>query len=144
MRRFTRCISIMLVVVMLCGTTVFATENANQRSSSYFWGSGTYLHKTSETTFEAWFDVAATHSMLKLGASSVQIQRSSDGENWTTMRTYSMTSYPNLICENTVAHTSYVTYTGTSGYYYRAMFMLYAKDSSGTGYMPRYSEVIKL
>jgi len=144
MKRFTKCICFLMVCVMLLGTTAYAAEDITPRSSSYFWGSGTYLNKTSGNTFEAWFDVVATHSMLKLGVSTVKIQQSLDGESWTTVKTYSMASYPDLVCDNTIAHAGYVTYTGTSGYYYRAAFTLYAKDSSGVAYMPRYSEVIRL
>ena len=70
--------------------------------------------------------------MDELGASEIKIQRSSDGVNWTTMKTYTKESYSNLICENTGSHAACVSYTGTAGYYYRAKITLYAKKGTGS------------
>ena len=138
MKRFMRCVSVILVVIMLFATTAFAVE---PRGSYYFMCSSVYLYRQNSTdrTFEAWFDVTGTHSMYKIGAQLLKIQRSSDGENWTTMKTYRMEDYPEMICENTFQHDYCFTYTGTSGYYYRTYVELYAEDSSGTGEWYKYS-----
>lgn len=144
MKRFTRCVCMLLAAVMLMTTPAFATENVDARASNFFWSSSVYLYKTSEVTFQAWFEVAALSTMDELGASVIKIQRSSDGENWSTMKTFTKESYSNLICENTGTHASYVTYTGTAGYYYRAYIILYAKNSSGRAEMYRYTSSIKL
>lgn len=82
--------------------------------------------------------------MTELGASIIKVQRSSDGANWTTMKTFYKEDYSQMICTNTVCHAAYVTYTGTRGYYYRAYIELYAKNSSGTGIMPEYTSTIQL
>ena len=139
MKRFVRCICILMAAVILLTTPAFAAESVQPRSSSFFSGSSVYLYKLSGASFQVWFDVLATHSMEILGASTIKVQRSSDGETWTTMKTFRMGSYPQMICENTAWHADCVTYTGASGYYYRAFIILYAKDSSGTGEMYRYT-----
>lgn len=138
MKRFMKCLSLVLVMAMLIPTTTMAVE---PRGSYYFMCSSVYLYReqAADRTFEVWFDVTATHSMEKLGASVIKVQRSSDGENWTTMRTYTKESYSQMICEDTIRHAACVTYTGTSGYYYRAYIELYAEDSSGTGEWYKYS-----
>lgn len=139
MRQFVKCVCLMLAMVIILAVPAQA---ADARSSSFFTRSSVYLYETSGTTFQAWFEVTAVRTMDKIGAKEIKIQRSSDNENWTTMKTYSMDDYSNMICENTVGHAACVTYTGTSGYYYRAYITLYAKDSTGTGTWTRYTSSI--
>ena len=144
MKRFSRLICMMLAVVMLLAVPAAAAENAEPRASSFFGSTDVYLYKTSSTQFQAWFEVSALYPMDKVGASEIKIQESSDDENWTTVKTYTMDSYSNLICENSGAHASYVTYTGTTGKYYRAKITLYAENSTGFGERIRYTSSILL
>ena len=104
--------------------------------------SSAYLYMTSETTFEAWFDVTATKIMEEVGAKEICIQRSSDDEDWNTIRTFTMEDYPNLICEDTNGHVSYVSHGCLRGYYYRAKIKLYAYDGVGTGVWTRYTDSV--
>ena len=137
MKRFVRRICLLLSLVLLLALPAQAAGNA--RTSQFFTASAVYLHKTSSKAFEAWFEVTAPRTMDKIGASEIKIQRSTDDENWTTVATYSMSSYPSLIREDWVGHDACVSYTGSSGYYYRAYYKLYAKDESGTANWARYS-----
>ena len=139
MKRFSRMVSLLLAVVMVLAVPVAATENENARASSFFGSSDVYLYQVTSTKFEAWFEVTALGGMDKLGASEIKIQESSDGENWTTVKTCTMSNYSNLICNNTASHASYVSYTGTVGKYYRAKITLYAENSTGTGAWIRYT-----
>ena len=143
MKRATRCICLLLVVVICLSSTVLAAETT-PKASSYFWSNSVYLHKTSDTTFQAWFDVRCIGIMEEVGASVIKIQRSLDGVNWTTMQTYTKESYSNLIDTNTSTHAACVSYTGTEGYYYRAYIELYAKNESGRAYLPRYTSSMQL
>lgn len=142
MKRFVKGICLILSLAMLLALPAQAVETADTRSSSFFIASSVYLYETSDTTFQAWFDVTGVRIMDKIGAKEIKIQRSSDNENWTTMRTYSMEDYASLICENTSTHSACVTYTGTRGYYYRAYIKLYAKDETGTATWSRYTSSI--
>lgn len=144
MKRFIRCICLILVAVTLMTTPAFAAESVSARSSSFFACSSVFLWKTSDTTFEVWFDVTCLHIMEKTGASVIKVQRSGDGTNWTTMKTYKMADYPELICENTATHVGCVSYTGTCGYFYRAIITLYAKNSSGIGEVTEYTDSLRL
>ena len=137
-------VSLLLAVVIILAIPAAALENENARASSFFMSSDVYLYKTSSTKFQAWFEVTALGRMEKLGASEIKIQESSDGENWTTVKTCTMANYSNLICENTGLHGSYVSYTGTAGRYYRAKITLYAKDGTDTGTWIRYTSSIQL
>lgn len=142
MKRFVKYVCLLLSLSLLLTIPVMAAEMPDGRSSNFFGSSSVYLYKTSSKTFQAWFDVTAVRTMDKLGASRIKIQRSTDDENWSTVKTCTMDSYGNLVCDNTASHMSYVTYTGSSGYYYRAYIELYAKDEVGTGYWDRYTSSI--
>ena len=143
MKRVSKLICIVLSLVMLLTIPAYAAEAGDSRASNYFSNSAVYLYKTSNNTFQAWFEVTCVRTMDKVGAKEIKIQRSTDNQNWSTVATYSMNDYSNLICENTVGHAACVTYTGTSGYYYRAYYNLYAKDNdTGTGTWGRYSSSI--
>ena len=144
MKRFSRIVCMLLAVVMVFAAPAAAIENENSRASNFFMSSDVYLYQTTSTQFRVWFEVSALGGMDKLGASEIKVQRSSDNENWTTMKTYTMDSYSNMICENTGAHASYVTYTGQTGYYYRAKITLYAENSSGFGEWDRTTSSILL
>ena len=82
--------------------------------------------------------------MDELCASSIRVQRSADGSNWETMRAYEPGVYTQMICENTSFHCSYVSYTGTPGYYYRAYVTFYARNSTDYGKLYQYTQTILL
>lgn len=134
---------VMAMVTMLAIPTK-AVEPGNTRDSTYFLASRVYLSKTSDTTFEAWFDVSATRTMDELGASSITIQKSYDGVTWESMITYTKESTPKLICANTGLHGACVRYAGTTGRYYRAKIVLYAKDGANFAEMIEYTRTLQL
>lgn len=143
MKRFIKCISLFLSLVMLLTIPAYAVEPDNSRASNYFRSSAVYLYETSNTTFQAWFDVTCVRTMDKVGAKEIKIQRSTDNENWTTVATFSMNDYySTLISENIGYHVACVNYTGTRGYYYRAFYRLHAEDETGTATWSRYSSSI--
>lgn len=144
MKRFTRFICFFLILATVLAVPVSAAENATPRGSDYFGSFLAYLYKTSSTSFEAWIEVSAVKTMDELGASSILIQRSSDNENWTDMYTYKKDLYPNLIGEDTGWHDAHVTYSGSTGYYYRAKVWFYAKKDSGTAYYSYTTDSIQL
>lgn len=144
MKRFIRCVSLVLAIVTALAVPAYAVGDADPRASNYFAASSTYLWKTSSTTFQVWFDIDAVGKMDELGASEIKVQRSSDGVSWTTMYTYTKELYPHLIIEDTSSHYGYVTYTGSTGYYYRARVTYYAKKGSGTGEIWEYTSSMKL
>ena len=131
MKKFTQCICILLVCVMMFTTTAFAAEVAEPRASDYFVGSSVYFWHTSGNNYEIWFDVTGKGTMAELGTSKIQVQRSTDESNWTTVRTYYKEDYSQMTDDNTVGYANCVPFTATTGYCYRAIVTLYAKNSSG-------------
>lgn len=119
-------------------------DTGNDRGSLFFGSSSVYIWITSENSFEVWFDVGAMSTMQKLGASSIKVQKSTDGGSWVTMYTYTMDRYSNMVATNVAHHASCIEYIGTPGCSYRAIVVLYAQNSRGTGEMTAYTAVKQL
>lgn len=145
MKRFTQIICIVLVLAMALTTTAFATESMNSRASNYFAASSVYFWRVSGSQYQIWFDVTSVSGMSELGASQITVERSTDLVNWEYVTTYYKSSYPQMTTKTTtVSYANYVTFYPTDGYAYRAIVELYAKNNSGTGYMPEVTEILDL
>ena len=139
MKRFLSIICLLVSLSLIAPTAALAVE---YRSSDYFMCDSCYLNEASGTTFEVWFDVTSVRTMDELGVSVIKVQRSSDKSAWTNMKTFTKENYSQMIGTNTADHSDYVSYSGTSGYYYRAYVKFYAKKGSGMATLDRYTETI--
>lgn len=144
MKRFIRLISLTLALVMAMAFPAYAAEKAETRASVYFTRTSVYLYKLTANSIEIWFEAAGTGIMDEIGAYKVEVQQSTDSANWTTVKVYTKDRYTYMTDFNTGIHIDYVTYVGVRGYYYRAIITLYARDSSGSGYLFEYTETMKL
>ena len=144
MKQFTKCICILLVCVMMFTTTAFAAETVEPRGSNFFAASSVYFWNTTGLNYQIWFDVTAKGTMTELGASEIVVQRSTDERNWTTVRTYYKENYYQMTNDNTFSYANCVPFTATAGYSYRAIVMLYARNSSGSGYMQETTALLDL
>jgi len=142
LKRITKCVCFCLIAALLVAMPVCATENVMPKASNYFMRTSVYTEQTTGRTFQVWFDVTAVGVMDELGAKSVRIERSTDNANWETVTTFSKDVNRGMICENTGTHISYVSYTGSAGYYYRAYVTLYAKDGNSTAELYKYTTPI--
>lgn len=132
MNRIIKMVSFVLACVMLVALPASAAE-ISPYASNYFMAHGANLEEVSSSSFEVWFTVTAVGTMTKLGVNYIDIERSSDGVNWSVVKTYTKESYSNLVASNTYYHSGHVTYTNKqSGYQYRAYVDFYAKNSAGT------------
>lgn len=140
MKRLTRFVCFALIAAMLLATPAHAAFPQNARASQYFVSSSVYLDTVSGNTFDVCFRVTATGIMDELGASVIIIQRrASESDPWKPVSYYYPSSYPQMIDYGQGTHAASVRFYGSAGYEYRAFVELYAKDSSGEGYMPAYA-----
>lgn len=139
MKRFVKCICLLLAMSIMMAVPVCAAENPSIRGSNFFMASSVYLEPIGGRGFQVWFDVTAVGMMDELGAKTIKIQRSTDNASWETVSTYSKGTYTNMTSYNTATHISYITFYGSAGYYYRAYVELYAKDGNGTAVDVRYT-----
>lgn len=140
MKKLIKILCFCMAAVMLFSTTAFAAEG---RASNFFAMTSTYLERTSGSSIDIWFDVCGVEIMDEIGVREIRLQRSTDRSNWTTIKTYKMADYPEMICEDTAGHADYLTYSNaSSGYYYRAYVLFYAKNSRGIGEFADYTATI--
>ena len=139
MNRFVKVICLILIFVMCLAIPVGAEEIAPY-ASNYFGSYRTFLGAETSTSFQVWFTVTAVREMDKLGVDYIDIERSSDGSNWTTVKTYDADDYSDLMTTNTSSHSGHVTYSQKqSGYQYRAYVHFYAKDGNNSGVFGAYA-----
>lgn len=143
MKRLIKCMCLLLVCMSVLVIPVSA-ESRSMEASSYFFRTSAYLNELSGTSFEVYFEVTAVDGMDKLGASVIKVQRSEDDENWETVHTRKKGSYTGMAASDTGDHNYSFTYTGTSGYYYRAYVEFYAKKDNGEAFLDYYTESIHL
>ena len=145
MKRLSQIICIILVFAMVFSTTAFAAEVTVPRASNFFAGSSVYFWHVSGNQYQIWFDVTAVGGMDELGTSKITVERSTDLVNWTPVKTYYKSSYPQMTTTTgTGCYVNYVTYNATTGYAYRAVVQLYAKNSTGSAYMTEVTDVLDL
>lgn len=129
MKRFTQCVCIILVLSVILAAPA-AAATFEQRGSDYFMRYSVFIDEVSSSKFDVWFDVTAVQTMDVLGVKEIQVERSSNMDYWTTMKTYDMDDYSQMTANSTFQHEGYVSYNYLSGYYYRAVVVLYAKRGS--------------
>lgn len=143
MKRFINIVCVLMALVCFLSVPVFADEGSTY-SSVFFAAYDSFLRNPSGTIIRIWFDVMGNGTMDEIGASTIVVEQSSDGVQWTAVKTFLKEDYPRMIATDTAFGYNYVVYSGYSGYYYRAYVEFYAKNSRGTGYISDYSEVIYL
>jgi len=145
MKRFSQIVCVVLVFATVLGTSAFAAEPVEPRGSNYFMSSSVYFWHVSGSQYQIWFDVTAKDLMNELGASQIVVERSTDLVNWSPVKTYYKSIYSQMTTKTTTAsYDNYVTYYPTSGYAYRAIVTLYAKNSSGYGEMDEQTAILDL
>ena len=144
MKRLSQMICVVLVLSMVLSTTAFAAEPVEPRGSNYFMSSSVYFWHTSGNSYQIWFDVTAVGTMQKLGASYIEVERSTDLVNWEYVCSYDMDDYSQMTKSNAFTYANCVPFTATTGYAYRAVVTLYAKNSSGYGEMDEDTAILDL
>lgn len=145
MKRLSHIICMILIFAMVLSTTAFAAEAIDPRASNFFMGSSVYFWHVSGNQYQIWFEVTAVDTMSELGTSQITVERSTDLVNWSPVKTYYKSSYPQMTTKvGTVGYTNYVPYYPADGYAYRAVVELYAKNSTGSAYMTEVTDVLDL
>ena len=128
-----------LCVIMLCSVPAYAVE---ARASERIHHSAVSLSKKSKGDLSIYFSVRATGIMEKIGASSVAVQRNTDS-GWVTEYTFTTDNTPALQRENWDQYSTVLTYSPLfTEKEYRAVVMIYVKDSSGTSTQQLTSKIV--
>ena len=77
-------------------------------------------------------EVAGVGRMTEIGAKTIYIYESTDGENYTRVATYESSKYSQMMGSGSNYIKDAITHYGTAGYYYYAVVYVYAGNSDGS------------
>ena len=137
MKRFLRCVSMILLAVMVLHTSAAAAmpdfgADAEPMASTNIQNYYGFVEVTSGRFITVHFTINATGVMDELGAHMIRVQRSVDGVNWEICETYYEWDYPHIMGGGVSSYSSNITYLGEAGYQYRAFISYRAKNSTDT------------
>ena len=134
-----RLIALVLVVALMSPMYVNASglDKGQTRASDYLSSYNTYVCPMGGGKLEIWYTVVGMNTMDEIGTLSIILYESIDRSTWTRVKTYSHEKYPTMLIEDDIIHSSYVSYYGIAGRYYKAYVCIWAgKNGSGdTRYM---------
>lgn len=123
-----------LVLVLLFAsllTSVAYAEELSPRASAYIDSYRAYIYSPSYGNAQVWVEIKGNVTSDKVGATSVTLQRSDDGVNWSNVTTFYSSSYTNLMATDTISNTTHVDRSVTGGYY-RAGVNFYVEKDGGS------------
>ena len=134
-----RLIALFLVIAFMIPVSAQAAviDVAEPRASNYLDSFNTYICAMGSGKLQIWYTVVGDTDMDEIGVTSIRLYESTDNVNWTRVKTYSHENYSSMLAEDDWIHSSYVSYNGVAGRYYKAYVCIWAgKNGSGdTRYM---------
>ena len=128
---------LMVSLVMPAYANAATVESVQPRASDYLDSYNTYICAMGSGKLQIWYTVVGDTDMDEIGVLSIRLNESSDKTNWTRVKTYLHEDYSSMLIEDDFVHSSYVSYNGSAGKYYKAYVCIWAgKNGSGdTRYM---------
>lgn len=77
-------------------------------------------------------DVTGVGYMTEIGAKTIYLYESTNGTDFTRVKIYRSSAYPQMMGSGTNFYEDVVTYQGTPGYYYYARVYVYAANENGS------------
>jgi len=128
-RILLKIVAMMLIVVCVFPVKATATDTRASDYINYYSG---YIYNASLGKVQVWFDVEATRDMDELGALEIQLYESTDNVNFTWVKTFTCTDYPDMLGYDNYFYSGHVQYKGYIGRYYKAHVCIWAgKDGGG-------------
>lgn len=122
-------IAIFMVIVLVLPVGAMAAES---RASLYLDAYSAYVYPAGWWKVQVWFSVDGNGYMDEIGSLAIQLYESTDNENWTWVKTFEFTEYPDMLGYNNYYHTGHIEYNGSFGKYYKAYVCVWAgKNGDG-------------
>lgn len=131
----TKLIALILVFALIapCSVSAATTENFQPYASKYLSVYSAYVYVTSSGEVQVWFDVMGTGDMDEIGALSIILYESSDGTNWTRVKSFLHESTEDMLFEDDYYVSSHVSWAnGSTSKQYKAYVCVWA-GKNGTG-----------
>ena len=128
-------VALCLAIVLIIPATVYANEadSITPYASYYLDSYNTYICDMGSGKIQIWFDVMGTGTMDEIGALSIMLYESSDGSNWTLVKTFLHDSTSDMLFEDDYYVSSHVSWAnGSTSKQYKAYVCVWA-GKNGTG-----------
>ena len=126
-KRTLRIVAIVIVLATLFTSSAYA-EVQPLRNSKYIDSYCAYLYSDKANYVQVWFEVNANTASNQVGVTQIILQKSSDLESWTPVKTFYSSAYPHMLARNAYLNVSHVDSIVTGGYYYRAGVNIYVEN----------------
>ena len=125
------------ILILPCTANAATSEQIQPYASAYLTSYNTYVCAMGGGDLQIWYTVVGDTDMDEIGVLSIKLYESTDQTNWTRVKTYSHENYSSMLAEDDWVHSSYVSYDGVAGRYYKAYVCIWAgKNGAGdTRYM---------
>ena len=125
-----RVLSGVFTLIMISGLLCTAASAAVQ-SSAYLDGYSAGLTADPHGAMVITVDVTGVGYMPEIGAKTIYVYESTDGEYFHWVATYESSDYPIMMGSGSIFYKDVITHQGTPGLYYYATACVYAGNSSG-------------
>jgi len=124
-----RVFALLLTIVFLVPINASAVE---PRASYYLDSYSAYVYNAGWYKVQVWATINGVDYMDEIGMLDVWLYESSDNENWTCVKQFQHTDYPDMLGYNDYIYSCHVEYAGSIGKYYKAYVCVWAgKDGEG-------------
>lgn len=138
MKTYRSIIVSLILIIMLISlflpyhATAMEYDGTTPRASYYLDSYNAYIYPAAFGKIQVYFSVTGVNYMDEIGALSIQLYESTDGENWTWVKTYRHSTTSGMLDYDDIYHSGHVEYSGTIGRYYKAYVCIWAgKDGAG-------------
>ena len=122
-------VAMILIIACVIPINAMAVE---PRASDYLMSYSAYVYPAGWGKVQVWVSVDGTNYMDEIGALEIRLYESTDNENWTWVKTFDYTDYPDMLGYNNYYHDGHIEYNGTLGRYYKAYVCVWAgKNGNG-------------
>ena len=123
---------ISFVLIMALTAPINAAATVQPRASLYLDNYNAYVYLPGNGEVRVYFNVEGTGYMDELGTLFVEVYESTDGTNWSKVKTFNHYSTTGMLSYNDDYHSGYVSYDGVAGRYYKAYVCIWGgKDGDG-------------
>lgn len=131
MKHFWKRILSGILALMMISSLFCTAASAAVQSSAYLDGYSVMMTPKSNGKLVVTLDVSAVAPMSKIGANSIAIYESTNGEDFYWVKTYYSSDYPKMMGSGFYLYEDVFTHQGTAGRYYYATANVYAGNSTG-------------
>lgn len=129
-----RFVAVLLLATLIIpmGASAAMPEAVQPYASAYLDAYGAYVYLPGGGEVRVYFTVEGTGYMDELGALTIELWESTDGSNWSWVKSFTHDSTSGMLSYDDDYHSGYVSYNGVSGRYYKAYVCVWAgKNGSG-------------